>query len=315
MYLTILLETFNVTGPIFILVVVGLGLKRINFLDDHFIQVSSRLVFSVCLPVLLFTTIIKIDLRESFDAGLFNFSVLACVVTFLLSWLVAIVLVTPRRDRGVFVQGCFRSNLGVVGLALCANAYGDEGLVLASLLIAGMTAIYNVLTVIVLSFYNSEQTVSFSKVLLDILRNPLIIAILLAVTVALFNIPLPSILISAGGYLGSLALPLALLGTGAGMNIKALRDSSFLTLLTVVMKTALLPFLVTFVAWQLGFSGVALGVLFLLFVSPTATASFIMVKSMGGNDALAANLVMATTLVGILTSSFGLFILRLYELG
>ncbi len=315
MYLTILLDTFNVTGPIFILVVVGLGLKRINFLDDHFIQVSSRLVFSVCLPVLLFTTIIEIDLRESFDAALFNFSVLACVVTFLLSWFVAVVFVTPRNDRGVFVQGCFRSNLGVVGLALCANAYGAEGLVLASLLIAGMTAIYNVLTVIVLSFYNSEQSVSVSKVLLDILRNPLIIAILLAVLVAFFNISLPSILISAGGYLGSLALPLALLGTGAGMNIKALRDSSFVTLLTVLMKTALLPFLVTFVAWKLGFTGVSLGVLFLLFVSPTATASFIMVKSMGGNDALAANLVMATTLVGILTSSFGLFILRLYGIG
>jgi predicted permease len=314
MYLSILAETINVTGPIFILVLLGIGLKRIDFLDDHFIQISSRLVFTVCLPVLLFTTIIGIDIKQNFNLALFNFSIVASSLTFVLSWFVAVFLVTPREDRGVFVQACFRSNLGVVGLALCANAYGAEGLVLASLLIASMTAIYNVLSVVVLSYYNVNRRVSVRQVILDIFKNPLIISILLAVAVSLLNIPIPGIFISAGEYLGSLALPLALLGTGAGINLKALRDSSFVTLLTVLMKTMLLPLVVTLFAWQLGFTGVALGVLFLLFVSPTATASFIMVKSMGGNDGLAANLIMVTTLVGILTSSLGLFLLRLFGL-
>ena len=76
------------------------------------------------------------------------------------------------------------------------------------------------------------------------------------------------------------------------------------------MKTAILPIVITALAIALGFQGVVLGVLFLLFVSPTATASFIMVKSMGGNDTLAANLIMTTTLVSILTSSVGLFLLK-----
>ena len=311
MYLSILAETINVTGPIFILVVLGIVLKRINFLDDHFIQISSRLVFTVCLPVLLFTTIIGIDIRQNFDASLFTFSVIASCLTFLLSWVVAILFVLPRTDRGVFVQASFRSNLGVVGLALCANAYGAEGLVLASLLIAILTAVYNVLSVIVLSYYNTSHSVSIRQVAIDILKNPLIISIALAVAVSLLGVPVPNIFMSAGEYLGSLALPLALLGTGAGMNLKAIRHSSLITLLTVMMKTALLPLLVTVLAWQLGFTGMTLGVLFLLFVSPTATASFIMVKSMGGNDGLAANLIMVTTLVGMLTSSLGLYLLRL----
>jgi predicted permease len=311
-YLNILAETINVTGPIFILVVLGIVLKRINFLDDHFIQIASRLVFTVCLPVLLFTTIIRIDIRQNFDSSLFTFSIVASCLTFLLSWLVAVLFVLPRTDRGVFVQASFRSNLGVVGLALCANAYGAEGLVLASLLIAILTAVYNVLSVIVLSYYNANHSVSIRQVVIDIIKNPLIISIVLAVVVSLLSIPIPEIFVSAGEYLGRLALPLALLGTGAGMNLKAIRNSSLITLLTVLMKTALLPLLVTLLAWQLGFTGVTLGVLFLLFVSPTATASFIMVKSMGGNDGLAANLIMVTTLAGILTSSLGLYLLRLF---
>jgi predicted permease len=312
LYLSILADTINVTGPIFILVAIGVVLKRIDFVDDKFIQTSSKLVFSLCLPLLLFTTISGSDLKETFNLALLNFSVVASVAAFLFSWLVAIAFVTPRSDRGVFIQACFRSNLGVVGLALCSNAYGDQGLALASLLMATLTVTYNVLSVGILSFYAGHESLSLKRVFMDILKNPLIIAIILAVLVSAIQIPVPRIILSAGEYLGSLALPLALLGTGAGMNLKAIRDSSLITILAVVIKTALIPLAVTLAAILLGFEGVILGSLFLMFVSPTATASFIMVKSMGGNDALAANLIMVTTLVSIFTSSLGLFILRVY---
>ncbi|MFT6752473.1 MAG: putative permease [Candidatus Azotimanducaceae bacterium] len=309
MYTSILIETLNVTGPIFVLVILGLILRRIGFLNDQFVEVSTKLVFSICLPLLLFTVIIRID--ESLNFRVFNFSIIACCITFILSWAIAVLLVYPKDDRGVFVQACFRSNLGVVGLALCANAFGKEGLALASLLMASMTVTYNILSVFILSFYNAKHSVSFRGVIIDIAKNPLIISICLALIVAFFEIPVPSIALSTGEYLGSMALPLALLGCGAGMNLKAIRSASKTTFLGVAMKTAILPIVITAMAIGLGFQGITLGVLFLLFVSPTATASFIMVKSMGGNDALAANLIMTTTLVSILTSSLGLFLLKL----
>ena len=312
MYLSILADTINVTGPIFILVAIGVILKRIDFIDDHFVQISSKLVFSLCLPLLLFTSISSNDLNETLNANLLYFCVAASFASFLLSWLVAVMFVKPRQDRGVFIQACFRSNLGVVGLALCANAYGEQGLALASMMMASLTVSYNILCVAILSFYAGRESLSIKQVVVDILKNPLIIAIFLAVMVSALQIPVPRIALSAGEYLGSLALPLALLGTGAGMNLKDIRDSSVITTLAVIMKTALLPLLVTIAAIMFGFNGMILGCLFLMFVSPTATASYIMVKSMGGNDALAANLIMVTTVVSILTSSIGLFLLRVY---
>jgi hypothetical protein len=195
---------------------------------------------------------------------------------------------------------------------LCANAYGDQGLALASALMASLTVSYNILSVAILSFYAGRESFSLKQVIVDIVKNPLIIAIALAILVSALQVPVPRTLMSAGEYLGSLALPLALLGTGAGMNLRAIRDSSLVTVLAVVMKTALLPIGVTLAAISMGFEGVMLGALFLMFASPTATASFIMVKSMGGNDALAANLIMVTTLVSIFTCSIGLFLLRVY---
>lgn len=310
MYLTILLETLVVTGPIFIIVMLGLVLKRVGFIDDHFNQIASKLVFSICLPVLLFTSISKIPLDDTVNFRLFNFSLVITLATFALSWLL-VLKIEPRIDRGVMVQGGFRGNLGVIGLALCSNAYGTEGLALASLLMASLTVAYNILSVFILSFYAGTE-LNWRKVVLDILRNPLIIAILLAAVVAAAGISIPKIILGAGEYLGAMALPLALLGTGAGMSLKALRGSTKATSVVILVKAILVPALVTMVAIQMGFRNLELGVLFLLFVSPTATASYIMVKAMGGNDSLAANLIMTTTLVCILSCSIGFFILKLY---
>ncbi|MFT4677321.1 MAG: putative permease [Patiriisocius sp.] len=312
MYLSILSDTLIVTGPIFLIVLLGLVLRRIGFIDDHFNQIASRLVFSICLPVLLFTTISQIDLNDTINFPVFYFSLAGAVLTFALSWLAA-TFIEPRTDRGVVVQGSFRSNLGVIGLALCANAYGAPGLALASLLMASLTVSYNILSVFILSFY-SNTDLDWTTILVDILKNPLIIAIAVAFVVAYFGIPVPGILLSAGDYIGSMALPLALLGTGAGMSLRALRDSSQATGLVIGLKAVLLPGILTVVAIQLGFRGTDLGVLFLLFVSPTATASYAMVKAMGANDTLAANLVMTTTLVCILSCSLGLFLLKVFNL-
>lgn len=312
MYLTILAETLVVTGPIFLIVLLGLILKRMGFIDDHFNQVASKLVFTICLPVLLFTAISQIELDETINVPVFYFSIAVALVGFTLSWL-AVLPVDPRADRGVMVQGAFRSNLGVIGIALCANAYGPEGLALASLLMASLTVIYNILSVFILSFY-AGAALKWSEVILDIVKNPLIIAIALATLVAVTDVPVPAILLKSGEYIGTMALPLALLGTGAGMSLRALRDSSVATALVIFLKAALIPLSATLIAVMLGFRGLELGVLFLLFVSPTATASYAMVKAIGANDSLAANLVMTTTLVCILSCSIGLFVLKLLEL-
>ncbi|MGO1846945.1 MAG: AEC family transporter, partial [Halomonas sp.] len=72
-----------------------------------------------------------------------------------------------------------------------------------------------------------------------------------------------------------------------------------------------LPVISTVAAWLLGFSGAQLGLLFLFFASPTAAASFVMVKAIGGNVALSANIIAITTLMASITVTLGVFALRL----
>ena len=59
-----------------------------------------------------------------------------------------------------------------------------------------------------------------------------------------------------------------------------------------------------------GIRDTELAVLFFLAASPTAAASFVMTRSMGGNAALAANIVVLSTLGSLLTVTSGLILLK-----
>ena len=102
-----------------------------------------------------------------------------------------------------------------------------------------------------------------------------------------------------------MTLPLALLCTGASLNLNALRGGAMLTGWATVNRLFCIPVLLVLGAWALGFSTQALGILFLISSTPTAAASYVMTRAMGGDSALAANIIATTTLGSLVTTSLG----------
>ncbi len=98
---------------------------------------------------------------------------------------------------------------------------------------------------------------------------------------------------------------------GATLSVSSMREGSQVAMSASLMKMVVLPALATLAAWLMGFSGAQLGLLFLFFASPTAAASFVMVKAINGNVALAANIIALTTLMASITVTLGIFALRL----
>lgn len=303
-------RTLDVTLPVFAMVFVGLGLKRLKWIDSAFVSTASALVFKATLPTLIFLSLVKADLSVALDVSLMLFFAVATLGQFLFSWGWARYRVAPQ-DRGIYVQGAFRGNCGIVGLALAAGMYGNYGLSAGSLLLGVVIVMYNALSVIVLAFYQPGQSTDWRSLLKHVAKNPLIISVFAALPFTALSIPLPSWVITSGNYFASLTLPLALICIGATLSVSSMRDSSQVALGASLMKMVTLPVLSTVAAWLVGFSGAQLGLLFLFFASPTAAASFVMVKAIGGNVALAANIIAITTLMASITVTLGVFALRL----
>ncbi|WP_346796373.1 AEC family transporter [Halomonas sp. Bachu 37] len=306
--LSLFLGTLEVTLPVFAMVFLGLGLKRIGWIDHAFITTASSLVFNGTMPTLIFLSLINADLDVALNPRLLGFFTLATLACFLLAWAWAIWRI-PYADRGVYVQGAFRGNCGIIGLALAASMYGDYGLSAGGLLLGVVILSYNILSVFILSRYQDQRHMNWRSIAANIARNPLILAVVVAVPVTAMGLRLPVWLMHTGEYFASLTLPLALICIGATLSLGAIQASGRLAAGASVMKMVTLPALATTGAWLAGFEGRELGVLFLFFASPTAAASFVMVKAMGGNAVLTANIIAISTLLASITITLGAFIL------
>jgi malonate transporter len=310
-----LIFTLNLVAPVFLIVLLGYTLKRLNIINDNFVTVSSRVVFSITLPALIFTEIVNINLKEVFNADLILFVYAGTIASFILIWIFAIPIIKNGRDKASFIQGSFRGNFAIVGLAIIVNIYGVEMLGKASLVLAFTIPLYNVLAVIALIVpLKGKGTQNYKATLLEIIRNPLIIAVIISLPFSYFNIEIPFVISGTITYLAALALPLALLGIGGFLSFKGFSEGYLITISSTMIKMIVIPLAATYAAYLLGFQGDDLGIIFILFACPTAIASFIMAEAMGANSRLAGNILLLTTLVSVVTMTLGLFILREYGL-
>ena len=306
------METFafalSVTGPIFLTLIIGYWLARIGLLREAFVDDASRLVFMITLPVLLFIKIFTADAELGRQLPLLTAGLLGTLVTIPLAWLAARPL--ARGDRSAFIQGAFRGNLGIIGLAWAANAYGSSGMAQAALVMAVVTILYNLAAVILFAVYSQEVKFTWTRLVRDIAQNPLIVAIVLALICRAVGLQLPAILLQTGDYLASITLPLALLCIGASLDFSLLKRSSLAAFGATAIKLLAVPAVMLGFGWMMHLSPQSMGILLLLAATPSATVSFIMARALGGNSQLAANIVALSTLLSIVTASLGLAMIQ-----
>ncbi|MBE9398134.1 AEC family transporter [Pontibacterium sp. N1Y112] len=313
LYLQSLAFTANTVAPIFFIVFLGIVLKRIGLIDAPFVSTASRLVFTLTLPALVFMAISGTNFQSVFNPDQLIYFVGATLSSFVLLWWLAARWIKDGRDLGAFIQGAFRGNYGIIGLAVSYNLFADSGLAQASILLAMVIPLYNVLSIFALTLpLHKEGGLKFSSALLEIIKNPLILAVLFALPFSFMGWTLPEVVEKTGRYFANLTLPLALLAIGGSLSIKSLKDTSAMAFWATSTKLVILPVGLSIGAWIYGFRGQDLAMLFILFGCPTAAASFVMAKATGANGELAANIILTTTLGSVLSLSAGIYLLRVW---
>ena len=315
MFLESLQFSFSIISPICLLLFMGWFLRRTNTINDAFIETASNLVFKVTLPTLLFLSIIKTSHETEIDFSLAIFSIVANTAFFLLCAQLTKCCIKEKRDHGVIIQGAFRSNTAIIGLAYVANLYGDAGIAVAAVYVAFTTMLYNILAVLLLSPKQEGANVwMILGVIKSLVKNPLIIGIMLGLIFFVLAIPVPEVFIKTGQYFSNMTLPIALLCIGGSLNLAALRGNSLHCYFSSALKIIVAPLLITPVAYLFGFRGLELGIVFFMSASPTAAASYVMARAMGHNADLAANVIAMTTIGSVATCSLGLSLLYWLQL-
>ncbi|OQY18583.1 MAG: transporter [Desulfobacteraceae bacterium 4572_35.1] len=305
---------FMVTAPVFCVLLAGVVLRRINLITDHFARVGANLVFRVTLPCLLFVKLSQADFTHNLPVALICYAMVSTLVVFVFLDIIIAPRLSNTEKRGVFVQGAFRGNMGIIGLAFCISAFGEDAIAKASIYLAFMTTLYNILAVITLSRHNqsADADVDVKKLLWGIIKNPLILAIVAGAIVSITALPVPEVAMKTGIYFAQMTLPLALLCAGATIRLREFYSSPELYG-ALLCKLVLVPLIVTGGAIAVGLRSESLGILYLMSSAPTAAASYPMTIALGGDKYLSAAIIAATLSGSLLSTTVGIFVLKFFQ--
>lgn len=308
------LFSVSVTLPSILLLVLGWYMRRTAQIDPRFCDQASKIVFNYSLPALLFFSIYKSDTDLWDNLNLILAGCVTIVALYLGAELISRRLVKDPRDQGVFVQGVFRANMMIIGLAFVSSAYGANGVAIAAIFGGVLTLLLNILAVLTLSKASGNK--KFSPLLMaeQIATNPLIIGIILALICKWLVVPIPALVSQAGGYVASLALPLALICAGATLDFRKIFSATDIAMWSSIGRLIVSPFVAVFVGLVFSLSSMELGVMLLMTASPAAAASYVMAKAMGANDVAAANIIGITTVGAMPTMAVSLTLLRYFGL-
>lgn len=305
----------TITMPNLLLMALGVYLKKTNAIDDNFVHVGSNVVFNYCLPCLLFFSVLKSEISFYENINLLSAGLMTTFTLFFLAEIYAKFFVQDIRDKGVFVQGVFRSNMAIISLASVVNAYGDKAISIGALYMGVITILYNVLSVITLSRTQKDSTGFQQKsmnMFKKIAKNPLIVALVLAFVYKGIDLPmLPTFINKTGELLANTALPLALICAGASINAKTMFALTGVSMQASIGRIVVAPLLAILTGLLFGLEPMSFGVLFMMVASPAAAASYVMAKAMGSNAILAANILAFTTVFSMIGMAVGMAILRI----
>ncbi len=303
---------FSVVFPLLLQMAIGYILRRRKIVDTHSLNVMNKLVFRVFLPLLLFLNIYSLELEEALSKENGTLLLLASLSVIIITVIIHFIFpyfIQDKKKCSVMIQGVFRGNLVLFGIPIAASIYGEARTGLVSLLAAFIVPLFNIIAVFVLEYYRGGK-VNYKKVLLNIVKNPLIIASAIAFILLLLRIQIPQLLLSPLSSLSKIATPLSFIVLGGTFQFSRISGNLKYLSTVVLGKLIFIPLIVFTIAIALGLRGEALVALLGVTASPTAVSSFTMAVEMDADGELAGQIVIVTSIFSIITIFFLVYLLK-----
>ncbi len=304
-----MLISINAVLPMFLIIALGFWIGQKNMLSAEALRQANGMCFKVFMSVLMFYNVYTSDPGGSFNPRLLAFCVAGPLVEFFLASLLVPRIISAPPVRGVVIQALFRTNVVLLGIPIVSSLFGPESAGQMSVVLAFVVPLVNILAVVTLEMHRGG-TPDAKKILRGAVTNPLVLGSAAGMAALALGIRLPAALESAAKSLANAATPLALVLMGATLDLKRLKSSARLLTVCVALRLVVLPALAVALAVALGFRGIQLGAILLVFAAPVAVNSYTMALQMDGDADLAGGIVLLTTGLSCVTLFLWVWLLK-----
>lgn len=257
-----MLKVLNITVPVFLIIAMGYLAVRYKLFTYQELQGSGRFVMKVGLPALVFHTISMASFDSVFQAQYLLGYGLGSLLAFIFGWTFGKLF---RRQSNLEAAlsggGMSMSNTGFIGYPLLVMAIGSS----AGQYFAMNVLVENLLSLplfIIMADAAKSNGGSRGAIVRDILRNlvrnPMILAIPVALVFTLTGLEVPVIIEKVTAMLSTASAPVALFVIGGGLVGLRLRGSLPDIALIGLGKLLVFPALTSSMVWLLGGSSEAI---------------------------------------------------------
>lgn len=299
---------FNAVFPLLLLMLLGYWLKHIEFIPKSGFDAIDKLCFKIFVPVMLFSNVYNADFSQQFHLDATIFMELSILGIFLVSfWLVPRLIPGSRENIATVVHGVCHGNLAVLGIPLISNLFGDSGMAVYSILLACTSPLINPLMVFEHVYFQGEQ-IKPAKLIAQVFRSPFLVGTLAGLASKILGLQFPVFFQTTISNIKAIASPLCLIALGGSFAFSSSQSMTRMVISSVLAKCILIPGVVLGVAIVLGFRGIILASLLVIFSCPSAAATYSFCTGYCGNPKLASQIVVYTTVFSIFTMFWWLFL-------
>jgi len=301
--------------PIFLLLILGYVLRRKGFPGDNFWPLADKVTYWILFPALLLyrttTAPLSGEVLVPYAIALIG----ALTVCAILAVLTTKFLSLPNALGGSLFQGATRHNT-FIAFATADMLFGNDGLLLAAVATSILVPPTNLFCVSALVTYQGNKDGTLKRRLVqEIMRNPLLVAIAIGVTLNLSGIgPLP-VIHDMANILSRAALPFALLCVGAGLHVLSMKSEMKAVILASTAKLIIFPAVMMGAIMLTGLSGVAAVILVIYGAVPTASSGYTLAKQLGSDAEAMAAIITIQTLLSMITLPISIALASAYFLG
>ena len=304
-----LIVATNAVIPFMVYILLGAFSKKMGLVKESFLKELNGVVFKVFFPFIMFNNLYDVDFGKLNGAKYVGFAVIATLFVIIGSFLLVPLFSKDNRRKGVITQAIFRSNSVLYAIPLAQSVFGPEGATMASIVVAFVVPIYNIASVAILEYYRGGK-VSYGKLFVNILKNPLIIGAIAGVLFNMLPVTMPECLVLPISELCNMATPLSLFVLGGTLHLSNMKKNLVPLATGTMLKLILVPSILSVIMANIGFRGNEFFVVFVMFATPVAAASYPMAQSMDADADLAGEYVVITTVLSIATIFCWILVLK-----
>lgn len=300
----------GVVLSIFLLLLVGYGMKKVRLLRVEDADLLNTIVVYITLPSFIFDAIYSYRQPLPMSIAIVPILGFAMILAVLgVAYVAGRAMKLDRPTLGGLIIASGFGNTGFLGYPVVQAAFSDRiALVTASLYdeLAMALPLYTVGALIVAGF--AGERVDRSQ-MLRVLKLPALLAI--PVALVLRPLPLPEPVLATVRYLSAGTIPLVMISLGLSLSARSLKGFAVPAIVVCVLKMGVLPLVTYYALAGAGVSGTMLRAGVLESAMPSAVMTCVVASKFGGNDRFVAATIFLTTLLSVATIPVTLLILRL----